>query len=113
MKELELGEEGQKAEGGVDEVERGGGKKERSVLQTKLTKLAIQIGYVGKQVLTMIPSISQYYLATYLSLRTAYQKHFVLLIYFPLLLASCMCGSKTRSFCKANLSKSETSVIVI
>lgn len=27
--------------------EEGGGKKERSVLQAKLTKLAIQIGYAG------------------------------------------------------------------
>lgn len=31
-----------------EEIE-GGSKKERSVLQTKLTRLAIQIGYAGKE----------------------------------------------------------------
>lgn len=29
----------------------GGGKKEQSVLQAKLTKLAIQIGYAGKELI--------------------------------------------------------------
>lgn len=32
----------------VGEGEAGEGKKERSVLQAKLTRLAIQIGYAGK-----------------------------------------------------------------
>ena len=58
VKELELGEEAQKAVEGVEEAAERGGKKDRSVLQTKLTKLAIQIGYVGKQVISMILSIN-------------------------------------------------------
>lgn len=33
-------------------AEGGHGKKERSVLQTKLTRLAIQIGYGGNEILT-------------------------------------------------------------
>lgn len=49
VKKLEHREEKKKTGGGDEESEAENGKKERSVLQTKLSKLAIQLGYIGEQ----------------------------------------------------------------
>ena len=46
-KEGEAGEEVEEEEVEVKKKSSGGGRKEKSVLQAKLTKLAIQIGYAG------------------------------------------------------------------
>ena len=42
-----IGSEGEEEEAEKKPTSVGGGRKEKSVLQAKLTKLAIQIGYAG------------------------------------------------------------------
>lgn len=59
----------------IEQVECSGAKKEKSVLQVKLTKLAIQIGYAGSTiaVLTVIILMIQFCLQTFVIERQAWK----------------------------------------
>lgn len=59
--------DGENHHGGEGKSESGEGKKEKSVLQAKLTKLAIQIGYAGSTiaVLTVIILVIQFCVTTF------------------------------------------------